>query len=93
MSNAVGDDHLLHLAFLEPIVSDGLETVRKAENLHVLLTEPELSCGLPHLQRDFQISDFCLPKTEPTKLLNVLIQLKILKQIALAESHATNFFQ
>ena len=78
---------------LEPEISDSLKTVRKTEHLQIFLIEAELLCGLSHLWRYFHVSELCPPETEPTKLLNVFVQLEVLKLVTPAENNVSNFSQ
>lgn len=55
-ADTAGDERLLYRALLEPLVSDRLEAVRKAERAILALAEPELFWRL-HLGRKPQVFD------------------------------------
>ena len=83
--NTAGDYQLLDISTLEPSFPYNLETVREAEHLRILLTEPELFRRHLHLRRDFQVFDFRSPETQLPELLDVFVYLETLECTAGSE--------
>ena len=72
--------YLLYVAVTKPAISYSSETIRELKLLRVFLAQSKLFGRFLYLRREFQVFDRCRPETEPTEVLNTVVQFKIFER-------------
>ena len=73
-SDAARDDHLLYLAFHEPVFTNRLDPVRETQHFWIASEPDMLRCPL---LRQRLGTDARIPEAEPAKLLDALVHLEV----------------